>query len=93
VAETSSAGAFAQLSTPEPLIHRATDAKPQSAERGHFPKIAEAVTALKLSGRWPPNLRAGERHRRVLEYLRGVGYDRDLPSRSALTRALRRVSA
>jgi hypothetical protein len=54
--------------------------------RGHHPKIAQAVEALRREGNLPRHLRPVERDRRVVEWLKANGYATDLPKRSALAR-------
>lgn len=61
-----------------------------TALRGHGPKIAEAVQALRTEGRWPQNLRPGERDRRMRAKLAQLGYaPSELPSRASLDRHLK----
>ena len=57
-----------------------------STDRGHGPKIREAVEALETRGELPRNLRPVLRDRRILEWLAANRYGADLPSRSALAR-------
>ena len=57
-----------------------------SSDRGHGPKIREAVQALEASGELPRNLRPVLRDQRILKWLAANGYEADLPSRSALAR-------
>jgi hypothetical protein len=54
--------------------------------RGHSPKIAQAVEALRHEGNLPCHLRPVERDRRIVEWLAAQGYAADLPSRSAIAR-------
>jgi hypothetical protein len=57
-----------------------------STDRGHGPKIREAVEALAACGEMPRHLRPVLRNRRILDWLAANGYGADLPSRSALAR-------
>ena len=54
--------------------------------RGHRPKIAQAVEALRYEDNLPCHLRPMERDRRIVEWLAAHGYEADLPSRSAMGR-------
>jgi hypothetical protein len=54
--------------------------------RGHHPKIAQAVEALRREARLPCHLRPVERDRRILGWLKANGYAADLSSRSAIAR-------
>jgi len=54
--------------------------------RGHHPKVAQAVEALRDEGNLPRHLRPVERDRRIVEWLAAHGYAADLPSRSAIGR-------
>src|SRR5262245_33151273 len=72
------------LQTHEVCHPRTTTVAP--VRRGHHPKIAQAVEALRRDGNLPRHLRPVERDRRVVEWLKANGYATDLPKRSALAR-------
>ena len=61
--------------------------------RGHHPKIARAVEALRREGNLPMHLRAVARNKRIVEWLKANGYAADLPSRSAIARHFEIASA
>ena len=52
--------------------------------RGHQPKIAQAVEALRREGNLPRHLRVVERNKRIVDWLKANGYAADLRSRSAI---------
>jgi hypothetical protein len=55
--------------------------------RGHQPKIAEAVAALRAQGRLRgPNTRPTVRDKLILDWLDANGYHNDLPSPRAIGR-------
>lgn len=66
---------------------------PAPCRRGHGPKIAEAVQALRAAGELPANLRPVERDRRIINYLTTRGYAADKPSRFAIARHFKVSSA
>ena len=61
--------------------------------RGHHPKIAQAVEALRREGNLPPHLRVVERNKRIVDWLKANGYAADLPSRSAIARQFKAADA
>ena len=61
--------------------------------RGHHPKIALAVEALRREGNLPRHLRVVERNKRVVDWLNANGYAADLPSRSAIASHFKAVDA
>jgi hypothetical protein len=58
------------------------------SRRGHWPKIHEAVTALRAQGKLPPNLRPCHRDGRIQKWLlaEAEAYGDDLPDRWAIRR-------
>lgn len=60
--------------------------------RGHGPKVLEAITSLQEKGELRRNLRPVEIYRRVVREIRSLGYaDSEIPSRSAVSRALAQI--
>jgi hypothetical protein len=60
--------------------------------RGHGPKLARILEALKAAGELPPGLRPCELHRRIGAMGRKLGYtEHDMPKRSATDRCLSRM--
>jgi hypothetical protein len=61
--------------------------------RGHQLKIAEAIEALRREGNLPRHLRAVERNKRIVDWLKANGYAADLPSRSTIARHFKLADA
>jgi hypothetical protein len=61
-------------------------AEARVAARGHGPKVAEAVQALRAAGKLPTNLRPVVRDGRIAKWLQEHGYAEDMPSRRAIGR-------
>jgi hypothetical protein len=59
---------------------------PARPRRGHAPKLAEAVAALRADRKLPPNLRPSHRDKRIQDWLTAAGYGNDLPDRTAIRR-------
>jgi len=64
-----------------------TGARTPQPRRGHWPKVNEAVTALRRENGLPDTLRPVERDDRIRDWLRAHGFaEWELPSRTALGR-------